>query len=366
MADLTCVMSAPRPSAERLVLRRKVNLSLSSPAARRRAYVPLAAATVACAALAAPAGAAVVGVNRAIVVTSNTSDVLLSGFAANAAVSLVRDGVTIATGKNVNIPGVAPAEGGLNSAHLAGAGGCWAKFTPQILPGDTVKVSTSSTVVHDLGATALSVVGGQIVVHGTAVGVNGAPLPTDEVDAQIWSPSGRFSQGSSGGQCLSSQRGDLGGVLTYDAPGSTHWTARWPSLGPADNAFALAGTIVGAWTGPAGAPPTAGGEQSDFEAAGVPGPLDNCASSPYAPDGPTAVDHDPVSSTTGLVVTGRAQPGVTAVKATVTDAIGRAVAHDATVAGTTWTATFPAAEVASLADGALTIADSFKLPAGTV
>ena len=69
--------------------------------------------------------------------------------------------------------------------------------------------------------------------------------------------------GSSGGQFLSSQRGNLGGVLTYDAPGSTHWTARWPSLGAADNAFALAGSIIGAWTGPAGAPPTAGGEQTN-------------------------------------------------------------------------------------------------------
>src|SRR3954447_617503 len=177
-----------------------VAMSHSLSPARRRAGVPLAVAALGCAALAspAPAPAAVVGANRSIVVTSNASDVLLSGFAANAAVSLVRDGVTIASGKNVNVPGVAPAEGGLNSAHLAGGGGCWAKFTPQILPGDTIKVSTSSTVVHDVTAEALTVAGAQIVVHGTAVGLNGAALPADEVDAQIWSPSGRFSQGSSG------------------------------------------------------------------------------------------------------------------------------------------------------------------------
>src|SRR5947207_12630057 len=345
----------------------KVAMSHSLSPARRRAGVPLAVAALGCAALAspAPAPAAVVGANRSIVVTANTSDVLLSAFANAAVVSLVRDGVTIASGKNVNIPGAAPAEGGINSAHLAGAGGCWTTFTPQILPGDTIKVSTSSTVVHDVTATPLTVEGGQIVVRGTAVGLTGTPLAAAEVDGQIWSPGGRFSAGSSGGQFLSSQRGNLGGVLTYDAPGSTHWTARWPSLGAADNAFALAGSIIGAWTGPAGAPPTAGGEQSHFEAGGVPGPLDNCAASPYAPDGPTAVDHDPVTPSTGLVITGRAQPGVTAVKATVTDAAGKAVSRDATVTGTSWSAGFPAADVDALADGPLSITGAFKLPAGT-
>src|SRR5439155_1559570 len=87
----------------------------------------------------------------------------------------------------------------------------------------------------------LVVEGGEFVVRGTARGPSGARLPAAEVDAQLHSPGGRFSQGSSGGQFLSAQGGDLGGVITYDAPGSAHWTARWPALGAADSAFALAG-----------------------------------------------------------------------------------------------------------------------------
>jgi len=100
-------------------------------AVRLRRWSPVAVAVAGCAACAAPtsAPAAVAGANKAITVTANTSDVLLAGFANGAAVSVVRDGVTIAKAVNANIPGVAPAEGGINSAHLAGAGGCWTAFT---------------------------------------------------------------------------------------------------------------------------------------------------------------------------------------------------------------------------------------------
>src|SRR3954449_10044548 len=118
------------------------------PVARRGA--PLAAAALLYAALPTPAPAAVVGVNKAITVTSNTSDVLLAGFANNAAVTVVRDGVTIATGINKNDPAAAPPEGGVNSVHLLGIAGCWTKFTPQLLPGDTIKVGTDSTVIRDV------------------------------------------------------------------------------------------------------------------------------------------------------------------------------------------------------------------------
>src|SRR3954469_7495472 len=139
------------------------------PVARRGA--PLAAAALLSAALPTPAPAAVVGVNKAITVTSNTSDVLLAGFADGAAVSVVRDGVTIATAKNKNTPPRRRPEGGVNSAHLPGLTGCWTTFTPQLLPGDTIKVGTDSTVVRGVTAEPLSVQGGEIVVRGSAVSV---------------------------------------------------------------------------------------------------------------------------------------------------------------------------------------------------
>src|SRR4051794_12758542 len=159
---------------------RNSRMSLPSllPSARR--CVPLAAAALLYAALPTPAPAAVAGVDKAITVTSNTSDVLLAGFANNAAVSVVRDGVTIATAKNKNDPAASPAEGGVNSAHLAGLGGCWTSFTPQLLPGDTIKVGTDSTVVRGITAEPLRVEGGEIVVRGSAVSVPGAPVTSDQ------------------------------------------------------------------------------------------------------------------------------------------------------------------------------------------
>src|SRR3954470_8283592 len=163
----------------------ELNMSLPSllPSARRCA--PLAAAALVCAVLPTSSPAAVTGVDKAIIVTSNASDVLLAGFANGAAVSVVRDGVTIATAKNKNDPAAAPAEGGVNSAHLPGLTGCWTTFTLQLLPSDTIKVGTDSTVIRDVRAQAPVVDGGKIVVHGTATSAAGAPLTLAEVDAQL-------------------------------------------------------------------------------------------------------------------------------------------------------------------------------------
>src|SRR3954452_23666639 len=148
---------------------------------RMRQLAPVVA-VAGCALCAQPASAAVAGANKTIVVTANRSDIFLGGFANNAAVSVVRDGVTVATGKNVNIPATAPAEGGVNAAHLAGAGGCWTTFTPQLLPGDTIKVGTDTTTVQGVTAEPLVITGGQMLVRGTAVSAAGTRLPAAEID----------------------------------------------------------------------------------------------------------------------------------------------------------------------------------------
>jgi hypothetical protein len=341
---------------------------LSLPPSARRG-VPLAAAALLCAAHPTPAPAAVAGVNKAITVTSNTSDVLLAGFANGAAVSVVRDGVTIATAKNKNDPAAAPAEGGVNSAHLPGLTGCWTTFTPQLLPSDTIKVGTDSTVIRDVRAQAPVVDGGKIVVHGTATSAAGAPLTLAEVDAQLHPLAGRFSQGSSGGQFLSTLNGDLGGVLLPDARGSLDWTASWPLPdNAADRAMALSADLIAAWTGPAAAPATAGGEETDYMVGADPGPVPGCEASRYAPNAPSGANHTTVNVANAggdLVVTGVAQPNVTTVKATLSDAAGKAITATGKATGGTWSATFAPAAVSSLADGAVKVAGAFTIPAGT-
>ena len=335
-----------------------------------RSSLPAAAAAIlGCAAFAAPAPAAVTGVDKAITVTANTSDILLADFANNAAVSLVRDNVTIAKGVNKNDPAAAPPEGGVNSVHAGALGGCWTTFTPQLLPGDVIKVGTDSTVVQGVTAEPLVISGDRIVVHGTAVTGKGVRLPADEIDAMLMPPSGKFASGSSGGQFLSAQNGDQGGIITYDAPGSSSWTARWPlPADPGDNARAREASVVGAWTGPAAAPANAGGEETDFEVGAEPGPIASCDTSPYRPNAPTGASRTTVNAATAgadLVITGAAQPGVTNVTVKLTDAAGKAVSRAVTAAGNAWSASFPGAEVSGLADGALSVSGTYKIAAGT-
>src|SRR3954454_19398775 len=148
---------------------------MSRPVGRLAAAAAVGGYALAAAPATSPA--AVAGAAKAIVVTANTSDVLLAGFANGAAVCVLRDGVKIASAVNVNVPGAAPAEGGINSAHLAGAGGCWTAFTPQLLPGDTVKVGADSSVVQCVTADAMVMTSDQMVVHGTAVTAAGTRLP---------------------------------------------------------------------------------------------------------------------------------------------------------------------------------------------
>jgi hypothetical protein len=115
-------------------------------------------------------------------------------------------------------------------------------------------------------------------------------------------------------------------------------------------------------------PATAGGEMTHYAVGEPAGPTDSCAGSPYAPDAPTGTDRDAVNAAnegTDLVVKGRSQPGVSAVTVTIADAAGKTVARPAVVAGTSWTATFPGAGVATLGDGALEVSGKYKIAAGT-
>src|SRR5439155_15542482 len=92
------------------------------------------------------------------------------------------------------------------------------------------------------------------------------------------------------------------------------------------------------------------------------------AAGPFAPDAVTGANHEPMNAAgaaSDLLVTGSAQPGVTAVRVTVTDATGKTLASTATLAGPSWSASFPAAAVAGLADGPISAAGVYKIAAGT-
>src|SRR4051794_1925733 len=122
--------------------------------ALRRA-IPAAATLLGLAALAAPPtyAAAPAGGGGGVIVPAvdvdyNTAAISLSGFPAASAetITVVRDGVTVATGTGTTTGAADPAGAGLLLVNVPNIVApeplaCWTGFTPDILPGDTVTVT---------------------------------------------------------------------------------------------------------------------------------------------------------------------------------------------------------------------------------
>jgi hypothetical protein len=330
--------------------------------ALRRA-VPAAATLLGLAALAAPNTYAAGGGGGVLVPTAqvdyNTASIALANFPAGIAVpiSVTRDGTTIATATvtpdatglaNLNVPGIVAPE------PLA----CWTGFTPDILPGDTVTIGAGTIVAPAFSVDRPTQIGGDIVLHGTAADpASGAPLPS--VDGQLFSKTARFSVGGKGGQTLSAAIPvGVAASIAYDAPGSTHWTARFLGLTPGDqllamNAVSMASTVPAAVDAAGAVTATI-----DFVNPGVAGPVAGCT----APLGRDAVLGSSVNTinlanqNTALTINGSADPNVKAVSLNVGGTV-----VPATMAGGSWTATV---NPANLPDGNLTVAGTYTAAGG--
>src|SRR3954452_2548512 len=300
----------------------------------------------------------------AIGVTYNTGEILYTDPPGNPTTATVKRGAAALTSGTFNAPDpLAPGEFGVNSFHLALAGtatGCWASFTPQILPGDTVTVDGTDVLVPDITAEPPVVEGNSIVVHGTAAGVDPSIL-----DVQIAPPGiGKFAGGigSSGGQFLSSI-GPRGFAATFSMdPGSaTKWTARFTGLDAGSFAQASGGTASIVWDPAALAavdPPF--GTSVAYEAAATPGPVAGCGT-PYMPNEAKSVSKSLINTTaTDVIVNGVAQPGASVTGVTLTDSAGKTISAVAAGAGT-WTSTVPAAQLSSLADGPIQIGSTYSI-----
>ena len=100
---------------------------------------------------------------------------------------------------------------------------------------------------------------------------------------------------------------------------------------------------------------------ADAEAGGGPGgPIGDCgALSPYGRNAVTAATG---GSGSDLTVSGTAQPLATSVSVSATDGHATTAPVDATLANGTWTATIPAAQLASLANGTVTVGGVYAVP----
>jgi hypothetical protein len=282
----------------------------------------------------------------------NTASITLSNFPNGATpITVTRDGQTIANAvANVGAVGGTAGAATLNVPGLVGVGhvlDCWTTFTPDILPGDIITiggVAGTTVTAPDFTVSAPSQVGSELFTRGKAADAAGNPMAG--VVGQLFSAVNRFSVGNKGGQLL-------GGGLTFDAPGSSSYTARFAGT-PGDLAIGLSATAQITTIPPAVHP--VGGVAAVMTIGaqtGAPGPVAGCPA-PLGSDavtGATTKTINQANANQALTLTGTTDPNVKAVSVNVGGSV-----VPATLAGATWSATV---NPANLPDGTLTAAGSY-------
>src|SRR4051794_552111 len=344
-------------------------------------WIPPAAALAASLAVAAPAMGAISSPpagGHEVTVFPERDFVALDPWTPNAPfrLELVRNGIVMTTAD-----GTAGADGIAEVNHPGGF--CWNTFTPDILPGDVLRAvavdGTGTPILDGAGApigdatttadakgTSAAQVGSQLVVKGTARTAAGGPLPLGTMEQRIVQPSllpfvnKRDIRAPGGGNGFSS-------TLSYDAPGSTNWTATYTGLSQAAIDEALAGDVrILSWMGTNAAGDRLGitiFEAGQFGGPGMgncPGGARNIVTNPGVINGA-----DLAAGAPDVVFKGAAQPDVTAVSLAVTDGT-KTLDVPATVAGGTWTAAVPAADLSTLTDGTLSAAGTYTVAGGTI
>jgi Chitobiase/beta-hexosaminidase C-terminal domain len=272
-------------------------------------------------------------------------------------VDVLRNGVVIGTSN-----ATADSTGTVEVNHPGGD--CWLNTTPDIMAGDVVQILTDPVApVGDATTTANVVVtqpatdvAGNIVVKGTAQDAAGNPLPLGELEQRMISSS-KTPFAVNGRRDL---RAPTDGTLSYDAPGSIHWTATYTGFSSTDIATALAAESRMLWLGPT---PLLVNQTTLYEFGQVPGPAAPCTA-PLAATAITNVSRNVVNSAnllTPLVVSGVAQNSGIGVVVSTPTGIATAPVFTPGPAGTeTWTATIPAAQLAALPQGSFSVTATFS------
>ena len=204
-------------------------------------------------------------------------------------------------------------------------GGCWEGTTPDIRSGDVIRVLTApdvgdQTFVGNVIVTqpATKINASTVVMKGTAVAPGGGQLPADQLEARVVAANQSFAL--NGRRTLRAGAPGSGedGVIVYDGPGLTTWTATWTGLsgvgadGVSDADRATSPTTSesrGMWLGRNAA---VGNEVTIFEYAAIGGPAAPCtaplAKGPSVPDMTAASD---TGSSTTDNITRNATPAFT-------------------------------------------------------
>ncbi|PNH81871.1 Ig-like domain-containing protein [Arthrobacter sp. AFG20] len=216
-------------------------------------------------------------------------------------IQVLRGGTVIGTASNL-----VPAEGIVEVNHPGG--GCWEGTTPDIRPGDVVRVLTApdvgdQTFVGNVIVTqpATKINASTVVMKGTAVAPGGGQLPADQLEARVVAANQSFASNGRRTLRASAAAGD-DGTIAYDGPGLTTWTATWTGLGgigadgltDADRAASRTNSESrGMWLGRDAA---VGNEVTIFEYAAIGGPAGPECTAPLA-KGPSTPDLTAASDT---------------------------------------------------------------------
>jgi hypothetical protein len=184
-------------------------------------------------------------------------------------------------------------------------GGCWEVVTPDIRPGDVVRLTTASGTVDQTTTAGVTVTqpatainGTTVQIKGTAVAAGGGQIPIDQIEARVIAGGQRFVVNGRRDLRADAVGGD--GVLAYDGVGLTTWTATIGNLGGVDpvsgvsdiqRATSTQNESRGMWLG---SNPVAGTELTIFEFGQVGGPGAPCTApadrGPSTPDMVAASD----------------------------------------------------------------------------
>src|SRR4051794_31357452 len=196
--------------------------------------------------------------------------------------------------------------GGLGIIEVNHPGGyCWTTNTPDIRPGDVVRIKDQttgsvdeSTVRNVTASRPVQTAPGTIQVHGTAQAADGTPLPEAELEQRLVGSSRDAFDVNGKRTIRANDAGGVEGTLSYDAAGSTKWTATYTGLAQADIDRALAAESRGMWIDPV-LPST---ESTIFEngALATAGPASPCAAPLEKLPAPPGSETTPPSDVTGL------------------------------------------------------------------
>jgi hypothetical protein len=348
-------------------------------------------------ALAAPAGATVT-LPHSIATFYHRDFVQLSGYEKGSQVSveLLRNGVVIATAgatspfTPTDDPSTGVFDGLVTINHPPTAPDplmCWDNGTPTLQPGDVVRSTTllpdgttqvdSSTVAGIDVTQPATLVGGNVVVKGTAVNASGGQVSLAELEQRMVANKQAFAV--NGKRTLRAGATGTEGTLAYDGPGLNTWTVTYSGLSSGDQAMAVGAEsrIMDLGPNPTLVNPAGFGAEQTIAEVGGPKPATHVP----APGCPaqvtyavTSVDSAHMFSGSPVINAGNQGSPITvsgasndasAVSVTLSDGAHTTAPQTATPVNGAFSVTFPASDVATLNDGPVTAAGSYTTPAGS-